>query len=163
VHRMKNFALKVPPTLWPELKAEILEIRDASSYSKGKRLAESFMERHKREYPSLVAAFSEDLEALLGHLRLPIRHRKNVRTTNLIERSFEEERRRTKVIPGFWTEQSCLKLVFSVLIRASTRWQRVTMENIELKQMDALREQLGLDDANAQARTTTKAKEAASA
>jgi transposase-like protein len=68
----------------------------------------------------LVAADREDIEALFGHLRLPVRHR-----TNLIERSFEEERRRTKVIPGFRTEQSCLKLVFSVLIRASRRWQRL--------------------------------------
>ena len=29
VHRMKNFANKVPPVKWPEVKAEIYEIRDA--------------------------------------------------------------------------------------------------------------------------------------
>jgi transposase-like protein len=119
VHRMKNFSSKVPPVVWPELKAELYQIRDASSYDQGKRMAESFIQRYKKTYPTLVSAVSDDLEALLSHLKLPIRHRKSVRTTNLIERSFVEERRRTKVIPGFWTEQSCLKLVFSVLIRAS--------------------------------------------
>jgi transposase-like protein len=118
VHRMKNFSSKVPPVVWPELKAELYQIRDASSYDQGKRMAESFIQRYKKTYPTLVSAVSDDLEALLSHLKLPIRHRKSVRTTNLIERSFVEERRRTKVIPGFWTEQSCLKLVFSVLIRA---------------------------------------------
>ena len=42
-----------------------------------------------------------------------------------IERSFEEERRRTKVIPGFITEKSGLKLVYATLIRASRRWHKV--------------------------------------
>ena len=50
----------------------------------------------------------EDLEASLAHLRLPAAHRKHVRTTNLIERSFLEERRRTKIIPRFFDERSCL-------------------------------------------------------
>jgi transposase-like protein len=145
VHRMMNLSQKVPPALWPEIKAEILEVRDASSYKQGKKLAESFIERQKRTYPSLVACFSEDLEAILGHLKLPVRHRRAVRTTNLIERSFEEERRRTKIIPGFFTEQSCLKLVFSVLIRASKRWRRIVMDEMELKQIDTLRKELGLD------------------
>jgi transposase-like protein len=161
-HRMQNFASKVPPALWHELKAELQEIRDASSYKQGKKMAESFVESRGREYPSLVATFTEDLEALLAHLKLPVTHRKTVRTTNLIERSFEEERRRTKVIPGFWTEQSCLKLVFSVLIRAAKRWQRVGMGSLELKQIDALRKELGLDTNN-QRITETRAKEAATA
>lgn len=145
VHRMKNFSLKVPPVMWPELKAELYQIRDASSYDQGKKMAESFIQRYKRTYPTLVSAVSDDLEALLSHLRLPIRHRKSVRTTNLIERSFVEERRRTKVIPGFWTEQSCLKLVFSILIRASKRWNQITMQDMELKQIDSLRKELKID------------------
>lgn len=145
VHRMENFSAKVPPSCWPEIKAQIMEIRDASSYQQGKELAQRFIERHKREYPSLIAIFSEDLEALLAHLKLPIRHRKSVRTTNLIERSFEEERRRTKVMPGFFTEKSCLKIVFSVLIKASKRWRRLKMEDLELRRIDLLRAELGLD------------------
>jgi transposase-like protein len=58
------------------------------------------------------------VEALLNHLRVPFRHRRSVRTTNLVERSFKEERRRTKIIPCFQTEKSALDLVFSALIRA---------------------------------------------
>jgi len=105
------------PIKWPGLKAEIKEIRDASGYRQGKKLAESFIEMHKRGDPSLVSTLKEDLEALLSHLRLPVKHRRSVRTTNLVERSSVEERGRAKVIPGFLTEQSCLKLVFSVLLR----------------------------------------------
>jgi hypothetical protein len=39
------------------------------------------------------AVHTEDPDALLAHVRLPARHRISCRTTNLIERSFEEERR----------------------------------------------------------------------
>jgi len=65
-------------------------------------------------------------------------HRKTVRTTNLIERSFEEERKRTKFIPGFLTEKSGLKLVFATLIRPSKRWQRVTFKPFNITALNKL-------------------------
>ena len=43
--------------------------------------------------------FQDDFEACIAHLRMPVRHRKAIRTTNLLERLFGEERRRLKVIP----------------------------------------------------------------
>ena len=49
-------------------------------------------------------------DALLAHLKLPWTHRKFVRTTNLIKRSFVKERRRTKTLPRFFTEKSCLNM-----------------------------------------------------
>jgi hypothetical protein len=38
-----------------------------------------------------------------------------------IERSFEEERRRTKVIPRFFDERRSLKLADATLVRASQK------------------------------------------
>lgn len=145
VHKMENLSSKVPPLVWPEVKAEIVQVRDAATYEEGCERAKQFMAKYQKEYPSLVASFSKDLEALLAHLKLPVRHRRSARTTNLIERSFVEENRRTKVIPGFWTEKSCLKLVFTSLFKASKRWRRAPMGEMELKRIDALRKELGLD------------------
>ncbi len=68
-----------------------------------------------------------------------------MRTTNLIERSFEEERRRTKTIPGFFDEHSALKLVFGALTRATARWQRLRITDLEQHQITHLRQQLGLE------------------
>jgi len=109
-------------------------------------LAQEIEEEYSSTYPSLVKALNDDLEALLAHLKLPANHRIHCRTTNLIERSFAEERRRTKVIPGFLTEKSALKLVFSTLIRASRRWQRVTFTPVEINFLDNLRKELGISD-----------------
>lgn len=68
-----------------------------------------------------------------------------MRTTNLIARSFEEERRRTKTIPRFFDEHSALKLVFGALTRATARWQRVRVTDLEQQEIRRLRRELGLD------------------
>lgn len=61
-----------------------------------------------------------------------------------MERTFEEEERRTKIIPQFLTEKSCLKLVFRVLYRAGLRWRRIPMEEFEIKEINTLRKELGI-------------------
>lgn len=85
---------------------------------------------------------TDDLTASLNHLKVPFGHRKSVRTTNLVERSFIEERRRTKIIPGFFGEKAALKLVFAVLQRAPRRWQRIRITELELRQIELLRIEL---------------------
>jgi len=50
-----------------------------------------------------------DVEALIAHLRFPSEHRKRIRSTNLLERTFVEVRR-TKVIGRFPGETSALRL-----------------------------------------------------
>jgi transposase-like protein len=49
------------------------------------------------------------------HLRYPTRHRRRWRSTNLLERSLGEVKRRTKVIGRFPGEDSRLTLVWAVL------------------------------------------------
>ena len=96
------------------------------------------------ELPSACGCLQDDLDGLLNVLRLPWRLRSFFRTTNLCERSFEEERRRSKVLPRFFTEKSCLKLVFATLIRAAERWQRIAITRLELEQLELLYDELGV-------------------
>jgi putative transposase len=69
-----------------------------------------------------------------------------VRTSNLAERAFEEERRRTKVIPQLWTAGGVVKLVFAVLIRVSERRGKKGLSELEQRQVRSLRTQLKLDE-----------------
>ena len=147
---MENFSAKVPEEAWPEVKAQLLMIRDAASYEQGKQCAREFIATYKNRYPSLITAFTDDLDALLNHLKLPINHRRRVRTSNLVERAFEETRRRTKIIPRFLTEKSGLKLVYSVLARAAQRWRRIPVTAFDLLSLDRLREALGIEDETAE-------------
>jgi transposase-like protein len=91
-----------------------------------------------------MRTFQDDWEACVACLRCPASHHKRIRTANLLERSFLEERRRTRTIPRFFSQRSCLKPVFATLWRASERWQGVRMSEIERQQLKLLRRELGL-------------------
>jgi len=78
--------------------------------------------RDQETFPEACRCLADDAEASLNHLKVPTWHRQYVRTSNLAERAFEEERRRTRVIPHLWDEASLVKRVFAVLMRVSERW-----------------------------------------
>jgi len=102
------------------------------------------MKSHATQNPAAMRCFQDDLEACLVYLHCPLAHHKSIRTTNLLERAFQESRRRTKVIPKFFTEKACLKLVFSALWKTSQRWRKVTMTELEQQQLKLLRKELEL-------------------
>jgi putative transposase len=66
-------------------------------------------------YTAAAKCLADDLDALVVHLRYPTRHRRSWRSTNLLQRSLAEVKRRTKVIGRFPGETSCLTLVWAVL------------------------------------------------
>jgi putative transposase len=144
-HKLGNIRSKLPAEGAEEVLAHARAVRDAPTHEAGEAQAASLIERFGEIYPAAVKSFTEDLEASLAHLKLPVRHRINVRTTNLLERSFLEERRRTKVIPLLMHEKSAMKLVFATLIRVSERWSRVSVSELERKQLKLLRRELGID------------------
>ena len=94
------------------------------------------------ELPTATACFMDDFEACIAHLRMPITHRRAIRTTNLLERLFVEERRRLKIIPNAFGEKPVLKLMFGAMIRAAERWRAIKVSDLERRQMHAVREDL---------------------
>ena len=76
---------------------------------------------YQNELPSATACFMDDFEACIAHLRMPITHRRAIRTTNLLERLFVEERRRLQIIPNAFSEKSVPKPMFGAMIRAAER------------------------------------------
>lgn len=102
-------------------------------------MLQDFIATYEPVYPSAVACLLDDLEASLAFLCYPPLHHRRIRTTNLLEHAFAEQRRRTKTIPRFLDERSCLKLVFATLWQASERWQRVRMTDLELAMLRRLR------------------------
>jgi putative transposase len=141
-HKLRNLGAKVPEERWREVKAHALAADQALSPLAARAAAEEFRRRYAREFPSAVACFKDDFEACIAHLRLPIAHRKAIRTTNLLERLFGEERRRTKIIPHAFGERAVLKLMFAALARASQSWRRLVISEFELKQIEELKIEL---------------------
>jgi transposase-like protein len=141
-HRIRNLEAKVPAELWPEVKGQAHAAYRASSPALARLTRDEFVKRFETELPSATRCFLDDFEACIAHLRLPIAHRRAIRTTNLLERLFGEERRRTKVIPHAFGERAVLKLMFAALLRASQTWQRVVINEFESRQIEDLRNEL---------------------
>jgi transposase-like protein len=145
-HEMQNFQQKVPARAWPEVKALLVDMRDAPTREKAEQRREAIVEQYQREFPELCRCLLDDAEASLNHLIVPQRPQQYVRTSNLVERAFVEERRRTKVIPHLWAEGDVVMLVYGVLIRVSERWGKKCFSEFEQQQIRSLREQLKLDE-----------------
>jgi transposase-like protein len=145
-HKMQNLQQKVPPQAWPEFKQLVADMRDAPTVAEAERRRQLIVSRYQRDFPEACRCLLDDAEASLNHLYVPQRHQAYVRTSNLAERAFEEERRRTKVIPHLWDEGSVVKLVFAVLIRVSERWGKKCFSEFEQHQIHSLRRQRQLDE-----------------
>src|SRR6266446_2051796 len=118
VHKLRNIVAKLPKRsgLHDEIKAGYWAALDeATDPADAERRLRELVAELERPYPSAAACLAEDLPAQCIHLKYFPRLRKRFRSSNLLERSLEEVRRRTKVIGRFPGETSCLSLCWAVL------------------------------------------------
>ena len=105
VHRWRNVAGKLPKNdirLHERVKAAYWAALDeAASPPDAEARLRRLVTDLERPYPSAAACLAEDLPALGVHLEYPLRLRRRLRSTHLLERSLEEVKRRTKVIGRF--------------------------------------------------------------
>ena len=139
VHRTRNLRSKAPESQWPEIAIRARAAYEAASPA---LLRDDFVQAYGRELPAVAQCFTDDFDACIAHLRFPLRHRKVIRTTNLLERLFLEERRRTKIIPHAFGERPVLKLMYAAVIRAADRWRGITVGEFEQRQLKVIREEL---------------------
>ena len=118
VHRLRNLLAKLPkrPALHARVRAAYWAALDtATTPAEAEAALRRLVGELAGDFPSAAACLADDLPALTVHLRYPLRLRKRLRSTNLLERSLEEVRRRTKVIGRFPGETSCLTMAWAVM------------------------------------------------
>jgi len=140
VHALRNITSKLPERLHREVKARYWAVLDeATSASDAKAGLLALPGDYRHAYPSAMRVIDDHADQLVAHLRFPLEHRKRTRSTNLLERTFVEVRRRTKVIGRFPGETSALSLIWAVLELASRGWRGVTMTPQAVAQIERLR------------------------
>jgi transposase-like protein len=149
LHRARNVLAKVPAHAQDEVKAAYWAIFDdiqqppgQQAVAEAQRRAQTFADRYQRFYPAAVACLLHTLPELTCYLRFPTEHWSRIRHSNLIERTFGETRRRTKVIGRLPGERSCLSLVWAVLDRAGRGWRGVIQTPAAVRLLQDLRRQL---------------------
>jgi putative transposase len=148
VHVCRNLVAKVPAHAQDQVKRDYWAVFDRieaggeAAVAEARRRAKRFVAKYQPLYPSAVACVADNLDALVVHLLFPVEHRRRIRHSNLIERTFGETRRRVKVIGRLPGERSCLSLVWAVLDRASKGWRGLTMTPKALRRLQDLRREL---------------------
>jgi transposase-like protein len=117
VHRVRNLLAKLPERERERVRRAYWQALDeATNQRDGRQRLQAIVDELDRAgYTAAARCLADDLDALVVHLRYPTRHRRRWRSTNLLERSLGEVKRRTKVIGRFPGETSCLTLVWAVL------------------------------------------------
>jgi putative transposase len=155
-----NLTSKLPERHHAEVKARSWQILDdASSPGEAKTGLLALAADYERSYPSAARVITDNIDQLVAHLRFPLVHRKRTRSTNLLERTFVEVRRRTKVIARFPGETSALSLIWAVLELSSRGWHGVEMTPRTVAEIERIRRRATSVDAAAD----TRAEEVAAA
>jgi transposase-like protein len=143
VHALRNLTSKLPERLHREVKSRYWAVLDdATSASDAKAGLLALAADYRRAYPSAIKTIDDHVDQLVAHLRFPLEHRKRTRSTNLLERTFVEVRRRTKIIGRFPGETSALSLIWAVLELASRGWRGITMTPRAVAEIERLRRRL---------------------
>ncbi len=85
-------------------------------------LAEEFVELYGKRFPKAVSVFEAGIADALTYLSYPGSHHARIRTTNVLERLFEEVKRRTRVVGVFPNETSAATLATEIALRSSEQW-----------------------------------------
>jgi putative transposase len=125
-HKMENVLSYIPhkqrEAVYPDLKAIFYQ----SSRAQAEQTLEAFCLKYKSIYPTAIECLKRDVDACLTFYDFPPSHWKVIRTTNVIERLFEEVKRRShKMGAAFRNEDSCL-LMFYAVVR-SLKFQNLSM------------------------------------
>jgi len=145
-HKLSNIASKLPESVKSEVMPKVRAVFSQTDREIAMLYVTKLVEEYASVYPAAIKCLQDDLESSLSYMDFPVGHHKHIRTTNLLERCFVEQRRRTKIIPRFLDEKSCLKLVYATLIRVSERWQKVNMSAYDLTLLKNLRKLYGWEE-----------------
>lgn len=123
-HKARNVLDKVLERDHAACARGLAAIYRAESRAAARRAALRWKDRWWRAAPDAVRCLMRDLEQLLHFFDCPQPCWRSLRTTNLIERSFVEVRRRVRPMTLFSTPASSDRILFAIFLRLNEGWRR---------------------------------------
>jgi len=122
-HLCQNAQAYVPKkSMKKEISETMQEILHSSTYEEANSLKFKAIDRYQNRAPEFAKWLEENIDEALTVYEFPQEHRVKLRTTNAIERSNKEIKRRTKVVGVFPNKESALRLVTARLIEIHEDW-----------------------------------------
>ena len=136
-HLQQNAQAYVPKkAMQKQLHDDIADIFAAPSGELAQVRLKYYIQKYAEPAPQLSEWMEENLPEGLAVFALPGKHRKRMRTTNMLERLHEEIKRRTRVARLFPNEASLLRLVSAIEMEISEDWvagKRYLDMNVEME------------------------------
>ncbi len=134
VHLQRNAQSYIPRAeLREEVARDIRIIFNAPDREEAERLLEKTVEKYRDKAARLAVWMEENLPDGFEVFALPTKHRRRLRTTNMVERQNREIRRRTRVSGLFPNEAALLRLVSAILMEVSEEWESADKAYLKLR------------------------------
>lgn len=123
VHKLRNVSKRIPKKYRDQCMKEVKKIYLADNKKSAIRIFKQWRKRWYKLVPGAVKCLENDLDVLLNFFDCPKNHRIKIRTTNIIERSFVEVRRRTRPMSCFTNYASCDRIIYSIFHYLNEKWK----------------------------------------
>lgn len=115
-HKMENVLAYIPTEHHDRVYPELRTIFYQDSLEHAQQTAAAFLLKYENIYPAACDCLRRDLNECLTFYLFPQKHWRFIRTSNAIERLFQEVKKRThKMAAAFRNENSCLLLFYAVV------------------------------------------------
>jgi len=129
-HKLRNVANKCPRRLQGVIVEEARKIYQAESKPQARKQFKHFKAVWNGVVPDAVKCIEDNLEELLYFFDCPYELWKKLRTTNVIERTFREVRRRVRTISSFTNVESCDRIIYGVISYMNHKWEDRPLKEI---------------------------------
>ncbi len=106
-----------------EVASDIRAMFNAPDREKAEEFLQAAVNKYAISAPRLSSWMENNLAEGFTVFDFPLEDRRTIRTSNSLERTNKEIKRRTRVIGVFPNEKSCLRLISAILMEKSEEWQ----------------------------------------
>ncbi len=134
VHKLRNATKYLKKADIKAFKIDVRNIYNASTHRDAVTAFKTLRKHWFNVAPEAVKCLERNMDELLAFLTLPIKEqfrafiRRQIRTTNIIERSFREVRRRTRPMGCFTNYDSVSRIIYAIFNRLNSKWQEKPLD-----------------------------------
>jgi len=122
-HKLRNVASRLLRNIQEACIDDAREIYCAKSYNDAVKTFKIWATRWKYAAPDAVKCLNDEIFDLLNFFHEPNSTWIKLRTTNIIERSFREVRRRTRPISCFQNSDSLQRIIYAIFFKLNRSWE----------------------------------------
>jgi transposase-like protein len=136
-HKMENVLGYIPNEQQAQVYPELRAIFYQDNLELAQQTAAAFLLKYEPAYPTACDCLRRDLNECLTFYQFPHKHWRFIRTSNAIERLFQEVKKRShKMAAAFRNENSCLLLFYAVV--RSLRLRTISVPATDTKSLEIL-------------------------